>query len=52
MDTIERNGRTYQYDPDFDVYRPQPLQEPLAVKWLWLVLLIAVTAACVYRELA
>lgn len=39
-DTVVRNGRTFQYDADFDVYRPVNT-EPLSLweQWGWIVVL-------------
>jgi hypothetical protein len=50
MNIIERNGRRYEYDADFDVYRPVALDEPAGVRWLWLVLVVVLAVACVFLE--
>jgi len=40
QDVVVRNGRTFQYDADFDVYRPVNLTpETTWDRWGWIVVL-------------
>ena len=52
MDRIEHNGRQYEYDADFDVFRPvQESETPLNTSmWIILVVLLTIAAFCIeYR---
>ena len=37
-ETIERNGKTYHYDPDMDIY------------YSWIVTIALLSAVCIYIE--
>jgi hypothetical protein len=45
-DYIERNGRCYRYDADFDVYRPAVPDESGVIRWAWLAVVLVLTAVC------
>lgn len=43
MDKIQRNGHTYEYDSDFDVYRRVPEPITLKERYGWLVAILVLT---------
>ena len=48
-ETIMRNGKTYHYDPDRDIYYAYS-EESIISKWAWLVLCVLLAAAAVFLE--
>lgn len=47
-DYIERNGKYYRYDADYDLYRrpSAELDESGVIRWAWLAVVLVLTAVC------
>lgn len=46
-DYIERNGKYYRYDADYDLYRSSAeLDESGVIRWAWLAVVLVLTAVC------
>jgi hypothetical protein len=45
-ETITRNGKTYHYDPDHDVYYSRSTDESRISQWSWVVVVIVLAAIC------
>ena len=48
-ETITRNGKTYHYDPDRDIYYAYSEETTLS-KWAWVILVIVLAVAAVFLE--
>ena len=48
-ETIERNGKTYHYDPDSDTYYAYT-EESTISKWSWVILVIVLAISCYLVE--
>jgi hypothetical protein len=48
--TVERNGKTYHYDPDQDIYYCR--HEPMGTfdRYAWIVTILLLSAVCIYIE--
>ena len=49
-ETIERNGKTYHYDPDMDIYYCRHTPMSTFDKYAWIVTILLLSAACIYVE--
>lgn len=49
-ETITRNGKTYHYDPDMDVYYCRYSDESTASKYAWIACVLVLTAVAYYLE--
>ena len=49
-ETITRNGKTYHYDPDRDIYYCRYLDESTASKYAWIVLCVVLAIAAWYLD--
>ena len=49
---IERRGKQYRYDPDYDCYYPVPVKPSTFDKYLWIVAIVLMSAVCLYTEFA
>ena len=49
-ETIERNGRTYHYDPDQDIYYCRYGPQSTWDKYSWIVAIVLLSAVCIYVE--
>ena len=49
-ETITRNGKTYHYDPDMDIYYRRYSDESTASKYAWIVLCVVLGLAAVFLE--
>ena len=47
---IERRGKQYRYDPDYDCYYPVPVKLSTFDKYLWIVAIVLMSAVCLYTE--
>jgi hypothetical protein len=43
-------GRWYRYDPDFDIWRPIPTEEPTVSKWAWIAVLAVFALVAIWAE--
>ena len=50
MNRIEHNGREYEYDADFDVFRPVPEAQELThmSQYGWIYFIAVVTVICYF----
>ncbi len=48
--TEQIRGRWYRYDPDFDVWRPIPQDEPTVSAWAWIVLILVFALVAIWAE--
>jgi len=48
-ETITRNGKTYHYDPDMDIYYAYT-EESTMSKYAWIYLTVILGAICYYLE--
>jgi hypothetical protein len=44
--TVVRNGKTYHYDPDHDIYYSRSSDESLFSKWAWIPVTLALAVVC------
>jgi len=53
MTTIEHNGRTYEYDADFDIFRPvpEPQEQTHMSQFGWIYICVAAMAFSYYMTL-
>jgi hypothetical protein len=49
-ETVERNGRTYYYDPDQDIYYARYAPMSTWDKWSPVVVILVLCAICYYVE--
>jgi hypothetical protein len=49
-ETVVRNGITYHYDPDRDIYYRRYSDESVFSQWAWLVLVLVLAIAAVWLE--
>ena len=49
-ETIVRNGRTYYYDPDMDVYYARYTEESFVSRTAWIFVTVLLCAVCYYIE--
>lgn len=47
---IERRGKTYRYDPDYDCYYAVPVKLSKFDQWAWIVMIAGLGAVCFYLE--
>ena len=45
---IERNGKLYRYDPDYDCYYAVPVKLSLFDQYAWIVVTIALAVVCYF----
>ena len=48
--TIVINGKTYQYDPDYDCYYRVPVKLSTFDKYAWIVTIVLLSTVCIYVE--
>jgi hypothetical protein len=49
-ETIERRGKIYRYDPDFDCYFAVPVKLSRWDRWGWLTVITLLTAIAYWAE--
>ena len=49
-ETITRNGKTYHYDPDHDVYHSRNTDESVFSQWSWILVVIVLAAICYWLD--
>jgi hypothetical protein len=49
-ETIVRNGKTYHYNPDHDIYHPRYTDESVFSQYAWIVLCVILAAVCYWVE--
>lgn len=48
--TIEVEGRTYRYDPDYDCYYRVPVKLSKFDRYSWIVAIVLLSVVCIYVE--
>jgi hypothetical protein len=49
-ETVERNGKTYHYNPEHDCYYYRNAPLSTVDRYSWIVVTILMTAVCIYVE--
>jgi hypothetical protein len=53
-ETVTRNGKTYHYDSDLDIFYARVEEESPASKWAWVLVIVMLALGCFsveYHEL-